>query len=144
MSKSKSGKVQMEVLGVKELLVKLDKLGVKLKPALLNTMYISTKPIAEQMQREMSKHTIPNGKGWSTGATYKSFVNEEVKTKGNNNIEWKIGYSVKKGGLAAIFWNVGGAHINPTYFIDRAADDNLDKVIKKQREMLEERLKELE
>lgn len=142
-SKRKSGSMVMEITGIDELVAELAHLGDDLRPQLLKALEESMKPVGEQMQAEMAKHTKPNGKGWSTGATYEAFVSEEIKNKNPNVIGWRVGYSVRKGGLAAIFWELGGAHIAPTWFMDKAAYDNLDAIVQKQREVLTARIEEL-
>ena len=142
-AKRKSGHVVMEIYGLDELAKELAHLGDDLKPALLKALQESMHPVSREMQDEMRKHTKPNGKGWSTGATYDSFVSEQVKSKNKNVIGWRVGYSVRKGGLAAIFWNVGGAHIEPTYFIDKAAYNHIDEVALKQQEVLKKKIEEL-
>ena len=143
MAKRKSGHVVMEVTGLDELAKELAHLGDDLRPQIIKALRESMEPVGKQMQEEMKKHTKPNGKGWSTGATYNAFVSEQVKEKRKDRVTWRVGYSVRKGGLAAIFWELGGAHIKPTFFMDKAAYDNLDVVRQKQQEVLEKRIEEL-
>lgn len=142
-SKRKSGHVVMEVTGLDELAKELVHLGDDLRPQIIKALRESMIPVGNQMQEEMKKHTKPNGKGWSTGATYNSFVSEQIKDHNKNKVSWRVGYNVKKGGLAAIFWEVGGTHIKPTFFMDKAAHDNLDNIALKQEEVLKKRIEEL-
>lgn len=143
MAKRKSGHMVMEVVGLDELSKELAHLGDDLRPQIIKALKESMEPVGQQMQEEMKKHTKPNGKGWSTGATYNAFVNEQVKEKRKDRVTWRVGYSIRKGGLAAIFWELGGAHIKPTFFMDKAAYDNLDVVRQKQQEVLKKRIEEL-
>lgn len=143
MAKRKSGHMVMEVTGLDELAKELAHLGDDIRPHIIKALRESMEPVGKQMQEEMKKHTKPNGKGWSTGATYNAFVSEQIKDKNKDKVSWRVGYSVRKGGLAAIFWELGGAHIKPTFFMDKAAYDNLDNVVKKQQEVLEKRIEEL-
>lgn len=89
-----------------------------------------------------------------TGVTEESFSDVEVKWKGDR-LELKTGFDIKKGGLPALFLDIGTpSHsgrsgsgvvtgISPSFFIYYALENNAEAIKQKQIETLNEILKEL-
>ena len=69
-----------------------------------------------------------------TGRTEDSFVEEY--SAANGIVTANIGFNASKGGLPAIFLNVGTPTIRPSFFIDRAVEDHLDEIRRTQLEYI--------
>lgn len=117
----------------------LDKLGADVPKALTKALKDSIEIPADEM-----KYFVSRAGHYETGLTEESFeVEEPVYDSKTGTITAKIGFSVKKGGLASIFLNFGGMYNQPYFFIDKAVDDNVDAIKKAQIEALKSIIKEL-
>ncbi len=77
-----------------------------------------------------------------TGTTEASFVDNEVKWDGDR-LTLKTGFDIKKGGLPALFLDIGTPKIKPSFFVYYAVEKNVNKIKQIQQETLQEILKEL-
>ena len=137
----KGGNAIIEFYGFKELLEKIEKAQLNVEEAVKEAVQKSAEPVKRDMDGFMIKHSPPNGSPWATGETRRSW--EEKMSSRGDTITYKIGYSIKKGGLPSIFLNYGTPTNEPSFFIDHAVDDNIDEIKRIQEEALKEILKGL-
>lgn len=135
---AKGGKSRIEFFGTSELLKKIEKAGGNVEKACEDALRKSVqKPKAEMLEYLTNK---PHP--YSTGQTKDSFT-EEIKTE-NGKIYCEVGFSIRKGGLAALFLNLGTPKIKPSFFVDNAIDHNIDEIKRVQLEALKEAFRELQ
>lgn len=125
----------IEMYGVSDLLKKIENAGGKVDEAVKQAVDKSLDIVGDDMQAFMSKHKL-------TGDTYESFekIPSDIK---KNSVNGKVGYNIKKGGLPAIFLDVGTPTQKGYFFRYYAVNNNLDEIKKIQQETLNEILKEL-
>lgn len=136
------GKSKIEFFGTSELLKKIEKAGGNVEQACMDAL----KKSAEIPKKEMLDfiRTLPFDTKHGhhpTGQTEDSFV-EEIKTE-NGKIYCEIGFSIRKGGIAALFLNLGTPKIKPSFFIDNAIYHNIDRIKADQLKALNEAFREL-
>ena len=142
----------IEMYGVSELLKKIEDAGGKVNEAVMKAVDKSLEIVGDDMQDFMVKHS-PGQMG--SGDTYhKSYRLTEATTSkqtkvGNVTYEVKdgvtgdVGYSIKKGGLPAIFLDVGTPKRKGYFFRYYAIENNRQKIHQIQRETLNEILEGL-
>lgn len=128
-----AGKTRVEFFGTSELLQKLEKAGANVEEEIVNALKKSVQKPKNEMIEFM--RTQPKRK---TGKTISSMV-EEIKEE-NGKVFCEVGFSVRKGGIASIFWNLGTPYKRPTYFIDKAVENNIDEIKRSQLEALKKSL----
>lgn len=131
---AKGGKTSVDFFGSSELLKKLEKAGANIEKEIANALKKSVQKPKNEMLEYIKQHH-------RTGVTEDSFVEEITIEKGKVNCS--IGFSVRKGGLPAIFLNVGTPKIKPSFFIDNAVEQNIDEIKRVQLEVLQNAFKEL-
>lgn len=131
-----ANKARVEFYGSSELIKKLEKAGANIEKEIINALHKSIqKPKDEMISFMQSK---PKNK---TGKTVSSWV-EEIKSE-NGQIIMEAGFSTRKGGIASIFWNLGTPYRSPTFFVDKAVENNVDEIKRIQEEALKNAFKEL-
>ena len=113
------GKSRIEFFGTSELLKKIEKAGGNVEKACENALRASVQAPKQEMLQYIQQHHL-------TGQTEDSFV-EEIKNE-NGKIYCEVGFSIRKGGIAALFLNLGTPKIKPSFFVDDAIDHNIDKI----------------
>jgi hypothetical protein len=93
----------ISISGVSDLLKKIEKAQGRVDEAVMKSTDASLEVIGKEAQRLMSRLS-PGASG--TGATYRSFEQRSAKMNGNF-VQAEVGYNVDKGGLPAIFLDVG-------------------------------------
>lgn len=144
--------VSME--GVSELLKAIEKAGGSVDRAVMRAADKSLEIVGEDMQRFMAGHI-------DTGLTYESYDQVpasmqdtvtvgKMKYKVKSGVMAKVGYDTQKGGLPAIFLDVGttaGENGTPRreghYFRYYAVENNLARIKQAQQDALNEILKGL-
>lgn len=129
-----AGKTRVDFYGGSDLLQKIEKAGGNVEEALIKALKKSLDKPKQEMLDFIKQHHL-------TGVTEDSFVEEIEIDKGV--ITARIGFSVKKGGLPAIFLNVGTPKMPPTWFIDNAVEQNIDYIYSEQKKALQDALREL-
>ena len=124
-----AGKSKIEFFGSTELLKKLEEAGGNVEEAIITAIRKSAVKPSNEMLGFIRQHK-------HSGRTEDSFT-EEIKSK-DGVITAEFGFSVRKGGLAAIFHECGTPRKAPpaSYFISNAIDNNIDEIIKEQNEAL--------
>lgn len=131
-----ANKARVEFYGSSELIKKLEKAGANIEKEIINALHKSIqKPKDEMISFMQSK---PKNK---TGKTVSSWV-EEIKSE-NGQIIMEAGFSTRKGGIASIFWNLGTPYRSPTFFVDKAVENNVDEIKRIQEEALKNAFREL-
>jgi hypothetical protein len=125
----------VEMYGVSELLKSLEAAGGRVDEAVKKAVDKSLEIVGADMQGFMSSHKV-------TGETYESFEQVEAKAKGNI-VEATVGYNAKKGGLPAIFLDVGTPKQKPYFYRYYAVENNRQKIEEVQRAALNEILRGL-
>lgn len=128
------GKSRIEFFGTSELLKKIEKAGGNVEKACTDALRASIQAPKQEMLEYIRQHHL-------TGQTEDSFV-EEIKNE-NGKIYCEVGFSIRRGGIAALFLNLGTPKISPSFFIDDAIDHNIDKIKADQLKALNEAFREL-
>lgn len=124
----------IEMYGVSDLLKKIEDAGGKVDEAVKKATDESLKIVGADMQAFMAKHS-PGTTG--SGDTYASY--EQIPAKSNGNkVEASAGYNVKKGGLPAIFLDVGTPKQKPHFYRYYAVENNRETIKGIQRATLNE------
>lgn len=131
-----ANKARVQFYGSSELIKKLEKAGANIEKEIINALHKSIQKPKEEMISFMQ--TSPERK---TGRTINSWV-EEIKSE-NGQIIMEAGFSTRKGGIASIFWNLGTPYRTPTFFVDKAVEENVDEIKRIQEEALRAAFKEL-
>lgn len=131
-----SNKAKIEFFGTTELLKKLEKAGANLEKEIANALSRSIQKPKDDMINFMQ--TTPEHK---TGGTVNSWT-ETIEEK-DGVIYMEAGFSTRKGGIASIFWNLGTPYRTPTFFVDKAVEENVDEIKRIQEEALRAAFKEL-
>lgn len=125
----------IELYGVSELLKKIEKAGGNVDKACEKAVDMSLQIVGADMQNFMSGHKF-------TGETMSSYEQVPAVVK-NNKVEAVVGYDINKGGLPAIFLDVGTPKQKPYFFRYYAVANNSAKLQEIQRATLEEILEGL-
>ena len=129
-------KAKIEFYGSAEILKKIEEAGGRVEDEIIKAIRKSSERPSEEMQSFIRKHK-------RTGRTEQSWT-ETIKSK-DGVITAELGFSIRKGGMGALFWNVGTprkAH-PATFFVDNAIEKNIDKIIEEQNKALQEAFKDL-
>lgn len=120
----------VEIYGVSELLKKIEQAEGKVDEAVKKAVDNSLEYIGMKMQLFMMGHRL-------TGETYSSY--EQVKAKNKNGkVEAITGYDIEKGGLPALFLDVGTPTQRPYFFRYYAIENSSKEIAEIQRNTLEE------
>jgi hypothetical protein len=121
-----------------ELLKKLEEAGANVEQEIIKAIQQSVRKPSEEMLSFMRKH-----KRRQAGGTLDSW--EETITSKKGIINAEFGFSVRKGGLASIFWNYGTPRNAPSahWFVSNAIEQNIDEIIEAQNIALRKAFKEL-
>lgn len=125
----------VEMYGVSELLKNIEKAGGKIDAAVQKAVDRSLEIVGADMQAFMSGHKL-------TGETMSSYEQTSAKSDGNI-VTGNAGYNAKKGGLPAIFLDVGTPKRKPYFFRYYAVENNRKKIEEIQRATLNEILEGL-
>ncbi len=126
----------VEISGMSELLQKIEKAGGNVNQACAKAVDNCLELVGLHMQLFMAEHKL-------TGDTYDSYEQIMASIK-DNKVEAMVGYNVKKGGLPAIFLDVGTPKQKPYFFRYYAIENNQKEIQRIQRDTLNDILKELE
>lgn len=116
--------------GVSDLLKNIEAAGGKVDQAVKRAVDESLKIVGDDMQSFMNQHRF-------TGETMDSFEIVPATSDGKM-VNGNAGYNTKKGGLPAIFLDVGTPKQKPHFFRYYAVENNRQRIEKIQRATLEE------
>lgn len=120
----------IEVYGMSELLQKIERAGGNVNAAVKKCVDRSLEQVAMKMQIFMIEHRF-------TGETKDSYEFVPAVITGNT-VNGIVGYDVKKGGLPAIFLDVGTPTQKPYFFRYYAVENSNAQIRMIQKETLEE------
>lgn len=131
-----AGKSKIEFYGSTELLKKLEEAGGNVEEAIITAIRKSAVKPSNEMLGFIRQHK-------RSGRTEESFT-EEIKSK-DGVITAEFGFRVRKGGLPALFHNLGTPRKAPpaSWFIDNAVDNSIDEIIAEQNRALLESFRSL-
>lgn len=131
-----AGKQTVEFFGDTELIKKLEEAGANVEQEIIAAIRKSAKKPSDEMQSFIRGHK-------RTGKTEDAWT-EEVKSK-NGIITAEFGFSIRRGGLPALFFETGTPRQAPPayFFISNAVDDHIDEITKTQNEALMKSFKSL-
>lgn len=135
MARRKKKGISIDMYGVSDLLQKIERAGGNVDEAVKKAVENSLQQVGLQMQLFMMEHR-------DTGDTMRSFTIKPVKIK-DGKVTGSAGYQVKKGGLPAIFLDVGTPWQKPHFFRHHAVEDSRFQIEQIQQATLNEILKEL-
>lgn len=148
MAQKKSKGTYMEFYGTEELMNKLANLGGNVEEVVAKALQAGAQIPYNEMKEFASQHV-------DTGDMLRSLEITEPEIK-NGKVKIKVGFNIKKGGLPALFLNYGtpthsgrNGHgkitgITPSFFIDKAFENNVDKIKELQLEAINNAIKESE
>lgn len=124
-----AGKSKIGFYGSSEILKKLEEAGANVEEEIIKAIRKSAVKPSNEMLGFIRQHK-------RSGRTEDSFV-EEIKSK-DGVITAEFGFSVRKGGLPALFHNLGTPRKAPpaSWFIDNAVESNIDEIIAEQNKAL--------
>lgn len=125
----------IDFVGGSELLKKIEAAGGKVDEAVKKCVDNSLENVGMRMQLFMMGHR-------DSGDTYDSYAKLKTEIKGNV-VTSQVGYSIKDGGLAAIFLDVGTPKQKPYFFRYYAVHDGQGEIQKIQQATLNEILEGL-
>ena len=125
----------IEMYGVSELLKSIEEAGGKVDAAVKVAVDRSLEIVGADMQKFMSSHK-------DTGETMRSY--EQIPASSDGKIvNANAGYNIKKGGLPAIFLDVGTPKRKPHFYRYYAVENNRKQIEEIQRATLNEILEGL-
>lgn len=129
-------KAKIEFYGAPELLKKIEEAGGKVEDEIIKAIRKSSEKPSEEMQSFIRKHK-------RTGRTEQSWT-ETIKSK-DGVITAELGFSIRKGGMGALFHEIGTIRKAPpaSYFISNAIEHSIDYIIEEQNKALQEAFKDL-
>lgn len=129
-------KAKIGFYGESKLIKKLEEAGANVEELIITSIRKSTEKPADEMKSFIRQHK-------RSGRTLESWT-ETIKNK-NGVINAELGFSVRKGGLPAIFWEYGTPRKTPpaTWFVSNAIEKNIDEIIEAQNQALRQAFKEL-
>lgn len=133
MAKRKRAGISIDFYGTSEMLKKIESMGKNVEDAVIQSMKAGAKKPYEEMKSFAEQHK-------QTGEMLSSLEITGPTAK-NGIIQMKVGFSIKKGGLPSLFLNYGTPKIAPTFFIDKALENNVDEIKRLQLEALNEILR---
>lgn len=125
----------VEMYGVSELLKKIEAAGGNVDEAVKKAVDKSLEIVGKDMQKFMEEHKL-------TGKTYASYEQIAASIK-DNKVEAMVGYNKKRGGLPAIFLDVGTPSQKPYFYRYYAVENNRQHIEEIQRETLNDILEGL-
>lgn len=130
------GKSKIGFYGDVELIKKLENAGANIEDLIVQSLRKSVEKPSDEMLSFMRQHK-------RTGRTVNSWT--EKLTVKDSVINFEAGFSVRKGGLPAIFWNYGTPRKAPpaTWFVNNAIEKNIDEIISVQEQTLRNAFKGL-
>ena len=126
----------LEMYGVSDLLKKIENAGGNVENAVKKAVDESLKIVGADMQKFMAGHKL-------TGDTMRSYEQTPAQIGKKGLIEAEVGYNAKKGGLPAIFLDVGTPKMKPYFFRYYAVENNRKRIEDIQQQALNDILKEL-
>ena len=108
----------VEITGMSELLKKIEKAGGNVNQACAKAVDNCLELVGLHMQLFMAQHKL-------TGETYDSYEQIMASIK-DNKVEAMVGYNIEKGGLPAIFLDVGTPKQKPYFFRYYAVEHLID------------------
>lgn len=127
---------KIELYGISELLQKIEKAGGKADVAVKKCVEASLEQVGMKMQLFMMEHRRTND-------TYNSFELLPVKLNNAGKVSGSVGYDPDKGGLPAIFLDVGTPNQQPKFFRYYAINNSRQELEQIQQATLREILEAL-
>jgi hypothetical protein len=135
MPKRRKNAYSLEFYGASDLLKKIEAAGGDVENAISQAVVRSMASPKNDLQAFMTSHHL-------TGVTERSWGETSIEWK-NGKLEYAVGFNLKKGGIGALFLDVGTPKQSPTYFIYNTVQRNLTKIRDAQQQALQEIFKEL-
>lgn len=123
-------KSNFEFYGSEEILKSIEEAGANVEQEIVKALRFSAQKPSDEMQSFIRGHK-------ARGLAEKSWV-ENLKISKKGIIDFEAGFSVRKGGLGAVFHNLGTPRLAPaaSFFVDKAVDDSIDSIIAAQQDAL--------
>lgn len=125
----------LDFYGSSELIRKIEAAGGNVEQAVSKAVARSMEAPKRDMQNFIASHHL-------TGMTEGAFGETPFEWK-NGVLNYAVGYDMKKGGIAALFLDVGTPTIPPSFFINQAVERNITRIRDVQQAALKEIFKGL-
>lgn len=126
----------MDFYGFEELLLKIQQAEGSAGPAIMEALKEGGKPIQADLLMFMAKHH-------RSGVTADSMTEAMHQSNAGMTLYYEMGFDIKKGGLPALFLDIGTPRIRPSFFVYYAFKNNADNVRMLQEKALKKALKGL-
>lgn len=126
----------MDFYGFEDLLLKIKAAEGNVEAAVMDALHEGAKPIEADLLLFMAKHH-------RSGTTEGSMTEVVKDFHAGMTIYYSLGFDIKKGGLPALFLDIGTPRIRPSYFVYYAFKNNTDNVKRLQEQALRKALKGL-
>lgn len=123
----------VEFVGYEELLRKIDKVSGSVNKPLETAIKEGSKIAERDMLAFIRKHRL-------TGGTESSFEEGKVVWSGDTKVNFSMGFNIKKGGLPALFLDVGTPKIKPSFFVYYAINNHYQEIYDTQKQALQKAL----
>lgn len=147
---------RIEIFGLTEIVRKLDRAGARVNSSVESALRASIVPVEDDLKAFMKRHlegqptpstqkTAPRGVGEAESSRYRK-INW---SRGGNVLNVEVGYDKSRGGLHALFLDVGTKDsvgtplIKPTFFVYYAVNNNLNRIHRIQVDTLNDIFREL-
>lgn len=136
MAKKKKRGSTVQFYGTSELLKKIEAAGGDVEGAITRAVQKSMQqPKAEMQAFFIQQHHL-------TGATERSFEESPIVWS-SGQLKYYAGFNMKKGGIAALFFEIGTPKMPPRFFIYNIVKKNLTSIRDEQQKALNEAFREL-
>lgn len=121
--------------GSSELLKKIDRAGGNVEEAIGKAVVKGAQLPKLYMMEFMNEHRY-------SGLTASTMTEDTIEWK-DGKCRYRVGYDIKKGGMASLFLDVGTPKMKPHFFVHHAVEKNLTKISELQESALKDALQEL-
>lgn len=126
---------KLSFYGSSELLKKIDDAGGNVEDAISSAIVKSAQLPKHDMEEFMRQHRY-------SGLTASTMTEDRIKWI-DGKCKYRVGYDIKKGGMASLFLDIGTPKMKPHFFIYHSVEKNITRIMHLQESALQDALREL-
>lgn len=126
----------MDFYGSADILNKIEAAGGNVERAIGKAVVKAGQIPKREMEQFMSQHKY-------SGLTDRSMTEDKEVVWKDGKARYRVGYDIKKGGMAALFLDIGTPRMKPYFFVYHAMENNFTNIKNAQELALKEALREL-